>query len=528
MCESCGCGSHGAETIVVRENLLAANDRVAAHVRKHFDAHRVLAINLMSSPGAGKTSLLEATIAALPPGVRVAVIEGDLETENDAERIRRHGVKAVQITTGVACHLDATMVHDALDEISLDDVDILFIENVGNLVCPADFDIGQHRNVVLLSVTEGDDKPEKYPVIFRNADLVLITKTDLLPYLDDFDTGARAGRRRKAARRRAGEGSVRQDDAGPRGLDGLARRRARRPSPPTSGGGRLNVLNPSRRRARDSMTALLFRPSAARDGRRGRNGRRRRRAAAARRSVRPRDHLRPAVGDRSLQFPLRLLHGGEDDVPAARRGAAARGTGSAVLDLRRPRGEEDQADRRRAAGAARRDEFGPVAVAPPARARARRADADDQRLAAGAIRRRARRLRRQAGECFVGYARRGDVRGDLAARRALRRAGRHRSRRSRRAQGQDQRGGAERPHRRLRGSLDPLGAWSRLRPHLHRGDAARRRRGRVVAAVHVAGRVARQLGRASDRCCRRPIAAAARRATGRSKRRAGASASSRR
>src|SRR5208283_802750 len=110
-----------------------------------------------------------------------------------AERIRRHGVKAVQITTGVACHLDATMVHDALDEISLDDVDILFIENVGNLVCPADFDIGQHRNVVLLSVTEGDDKPEKYPVIFRNADLVLVTKTDLLPYMDDFDMGRALG-----------------------------------------------------------------------------------------------------------------------------------------------------------------------------------------------------------------------------------------------------------------------------------------------------------------------------------------------
>lgn len=187
MCESCGCGTHGGETVVVRENLLSANDRIAAHVRKHFDAHGVLAINLMSSPGAGKTSLLEATIAALPREIKVAVIEGDLETENDAERIRRHGVRAVQITTGVACHLDATMVHDAIDELGLDEFDILFIENVGNLVCPADFDIGQHRNVVLLSVAEGDDKPEKYPVIFRNADLVLISKTDLLPYMDDFD-----------------------------------------------------------------------------------------------------------------------------------------------------------------------------------------------------------------------------------------------------------------------------------------------------------------------------------------------------
>ncbi len=208
MCDTCGCGTHEAgtagQTIRVHENLLAANDRIAAHVREHFDAHGVLAVNLMSSPGAGKTSLLEATIAALPAGLRVAVIEGDLETENDAERIRRHGVKAVQITTGVACHLDAAMVHDALDALPLDSVDILFIENVGNLVCPADFDIGQHLDVVLLSVAEGDDKPEKYPVIFRNADLVLITKVDLLPYIDDFDPE----RARRAIVRLRGEGRI--------------------------------------------------------------------------------------------------------------------------------------------------------------------------------------------------------------------------------------------------------------------------------------------------------------------------------
>jgi len=208
MCDSCGCGARGAAsdrtTILVRENLLAANDRIAAHVREHFDAHGVLAINLMSSPGAGKTSLLEATIAALPPGLRVAVIEGDLETENDAERIRRRGAPAIQITTGVACHLDAAMVHDALHELPLDGVDILFIENVGNLVCPADFDVGQHLDVVLLSVPEGDDKPEKYPVIFRNADLVLITKIDLLPHIDEFDVE----RARRALSRLRGGGSV--------------------------------------------------------------------------------------------------------------------------------------------------------------------------------------------------------------------------------------------------------------------------------------------------------------------------------
>jgi hydrogenase nickel incorporation protein HypB len=177
----------GTATIGLYTNLLSENDHLAAHVREHFDAHGILAINLMSSPGAGKTSLLEATIDALPPHIRVAVVEGDLETDNDAARIRKHGVKAAQITTGVACHLDASMVHDALHELPVHAIDILFIENVGNLVCPADFDIGQHRNVVLLAVTEGDDKPEKYPVIFRGADAVLLTKTDLLPYVDEFD-----------------------------------------------------------------------------------------------------------------------------------------------------------------------------------------------------------------------------------------------------------------------------------------------------------------------------------------------------
>jgi hydrogenase nickel incorporation protein HypB len=185
MCSECGCGSK-TMTIPVIENLLSENDRIAGHIREHLDAHNVLAINLMSSPGSGKTQLLEATIAALPKDLRIAVIEGDLETENDADRIRRHGVTAVQITTGVTCHLDAVMIHDALHVIDLDQIDVLFVENVGNLVCPADFDIGQHHDVVLLSVTEGDDKPDKYPVIFRKADLVLLTKTDLLAAIEEF------------------------------------------------------------------------------------------------------------------------------------------------------------------------------------------------------------------------------------------------------------------------------------------------------------------------------------------------------
>jgi hydrogenase nickel incorporation protein HypB len=202
MCRDCGCSLGPAaqrtplaaapsvpgktETIEVITAILDENDRIAAHNREHFDGHGVLALNLMSSPGAGKTSLLEATIRALDGKLKVAVIEGDLATENDADRIRACGVPAVQITTGNACHLDAQMVHDALDRLPLADLDVLFIENVGNLVCPASFDLGQHRNVTLLSVPEGDDKPAKYPVMFRAADLSLITKTDLLAYITEF------------------------------------------------------------------------------------------------------------------------------------------------------------------------------------------------------------------------------------------------------------------------------------------------------------------------------------------------------
>ncbi len=204
MCDTCGCNvtpgnrhlvtgdgrlattDSGREAVSVLKGLLSENDHQAGHNRDHFDGHGVLAVNLMSSPGAGKTALLEATIDALGERFSIGVIEGDLETENDAERIRARGVPAVQITTGNACHLDAHMVHDALHEMKLGDLDILFIENVGNLVCPASFDLGQHLNVTLLSCTEGDDKPAKYPVMFRAADLVLITKSDLLEALGDF------------------------------------------------------------------------------------------------------------------------------------------------------------------------------------------------------------------------------------------------------------------------------------------------------------------------------------------------------
>ena len=193
MCDTCGCNVTPAadeHAVEVLKGLLDANDHEALHNREHFERHNVLAINLMSSPGAGKTALLEATIEALGDDVRVAVVEGDLETENDAERIRAKGVPAIQISTGSACHLDAHLVHTALHDLELDDVDVVFIENVGNLVCPASFDLGQHINVALLSTPEGDDKPAKYPVMFRAADLVLITKSDLLEVLDDFDPAA--------------------------------------------------------------------------------------------------------------------------------------------------------------------------------------------------------------------------------------------------------------------------------------------------------------------------------------------------
>ncbi len=208
MCDTCGCNithgneglirpggklaktESGKEAVTVLHSLLHENDHTAKHNRDHFDQNNVLAINLMSSPGAGKTALLEATIQQLAlksnSNIRIAVIEGDLETENDAERIRKHGVKAIQIATGSACHLDAHMIHQALHNLDLAEFDIVFIENVGNLVCPASFDLGQHLNVVLLSVPEGDDKPAKYPVMFRTSDLVMISKSDLLPILDDF------------------------------------------------------------------------------------------------------------------------------------------------------------------------------------------------------------------------------------------------------------------------------------------------------------------------------------------------------
>ena len=173
--------------IPVIRNVLEANDKLAASLKQLFAAHHILALNLISSPGAGKTSLLERTLADLSSEFRMAVIEGDLQTDNDARRVAATGAKAVQINTEGGCHLDSNMIMEALGSLSLNEIDILFIENVGNLVCPVEFDCGEDAKVALLSVTEGDDKPEKYPQLFHRAQAMVLNKIDLLPYVD-FDT----------------------------------------------------------------------------------------------------------------------------------------------------------------------------------------------------------------------------------------------------------------------------------------------------------------------------------------------------
>ena len=183
MCDSCGCGDTNLVPIEVQQRILSDNERTAAHNRHHFLERSLLAINVMGSPGAGKTAVLEATARALDGRRLIGALAGDLATDNDAQRLKAAGIRAESITTGSACHLDAGMVHHALHDLSWSDLDYLFIENVGNLVCPAVYDLGQAANVVLLAVTEGEDKPLKYPVMFHKADLVLISKIDLLPYV---------------------------------------------------------------------------------------------------------------------------------------------------------------------------------------------------------------------------------------------------------------------------------------------------------------------------------------------------------
>jgi hydrogenase nickel incorporation protein HypB len=170
----------------IEQDILGKNNEYAAANRRWFADHAILALNLVSSPGSGKTALLTRTLEAIKGELPAAVIEGDQQTANDAERIRETGVKALQINTGKGCHLDAHMVGHALEALKPADGSLLFIENVGNLVCPAAFDLGEAHKVVILSVTEGEDKPLKYPDMFHAADLMLLNKTDLLPYLE-FD-----------------------------------------------------------------------------------------------------------------------------------------------------------------------------------------------------------------------------------------------------------------------------------------------------------------------------------------------------
>ena len=189
MCETCGCGDPEVVPVEVQQDLLAGNDRTARHNREHFVRDGVLAVNLMGSPGSGKTALLETT-ARRGGDWRLGALSGDLATDNDARRLAAAGISSEAITTGSACHLDARLVHRALHDLKWRDLDLLFIENVGNLVCPAIYDLGQEANVVTLAVTEGDDKPLKYPVMFRKADLVLLTKVDLLPHLPQVDVAA--------------------------------------------------------------------------------------------------------------------------------------------------------------------------------------------------------------------------------------------------------------------------------------------------------------------------------------------------
>jgi hydrogenase nickel incorporation protein HypB len=189
MCTTCGCEPHDHRTVSVEEDILALNDRHAAANRRRLAERGLFAVNLMSSPGSGKTTLLVETIRRLAGEIEVTVIEGDQQTSNDAERIRATGARAVQINTGRGCHLDAEMVGHALDELAPAPNGILLIENVGNLVCPAAFDLGEAHKVVVLSVTEGEDKPLKYPDMFHAADLLLLNKADLLPYLS-FDVEA--------------------------------------------------------------------------------------------------------------------------------------------------------------------------------------------------------------------------------------------------------------------------------------------------------------------------------------------------
>jgi hydrogenase nickel incorporation protein HypB len=177
------------KVLTIKEDILGANEEKAKKNRKLLDKHHNLLINIMSSPGAGKTSLIIQTINRFKDKIRIAVIEGDIASTIDADKISKQDIPVIQINTAGACHLDANMIEKALDKLALEQNDLVIIENVGNLVCPAEFALGAHKNIMLLSVPEGDDKPHKYPLMFTEADMVLINKIDVLPYFD-FDVNA--------------------------------------------------------------------------------------------------------------------------------------------------------------------------------------------------------------------------------------------------------------------------------------------------------------------------------------------------
>jgi len=184
------------ELLPLNSKVLSENQHIAEELRERFRVHGILCLNLISSPGSGKTALLERTLASIDPATRVAVLTGDIQTDNDAKRLARFGFPVQQITTGGTCHLDGRMIERHLAAWNLDEIDLLFIENVGNLVCPSSYDLGEASKIVLLSVTEGDDKPLKYPSIFFKSDLFVLTKIDLLPYVPFSAEAAEANARK--------------------------------------------------------------------------------------------------------------------------------------------------------------------------------------------------------------------------------------------------------------------------------------------------------------------------------------------
>lgn len=184
------------QRVAIVENILSANERLAIENRNSLDQHRVFGLNLMASPGAGKTTLIEHTIHALAGRLEVAVVDGDIATSIDAERAAAAGAQAIQVNTGGECHMDAVMLQGALAQLNLSTVDLLLVENVGNLICPASFPLGTHKSVLIASIPEGDDKPYKYPPMYRGVDVLVINKIDLLPYvpfdMDYFQKGVQA------------------------------------------------------------------------------------------------------------------------------------------------------------------------------------------------------------------------------------------------------------------------------------------------------------------------------------------------